>query len=137
VQVNEAIVVHINREPPPRAKPKGRSIPESEKREISLGAKGPKKGTRRCSSCGYFATHNSRTCLKLKHNKARLEEMQSRTRGRPRGAQNKCSDTQHGNGGEKHKVPQSTIDKELPTETFTIVDSESDSEEFEDMDMEE
>jgi hypothetical protein len=63
--------------------------------------------------------------------------MQSRTRGRPRGAQNKCSDTLHGNGGEKHKVPQSTIDKELPTKTFTIVDSESDSEEFEDMDMEE
>jgi hypothetical protein len=137
MQVNAANVVHINREPPPRAKTKGWSILESEKKEISLGAKGPEKGTRRCSSCGYFATHNSRTCLKLKHNKARLEEMKNRTRGKPRGVHNKCSDILHCSGGEKHNVPQSTRDKELPTETFTISDSESDGEEFDDMDTEE
>jgi hypothetical protein len=74
MQVSVANVAHINREAPPRAKPKEQSIPETRKKDISLGAGGPKKGTRRCGSCGYYATHNSRTCLKLTHNKARLED---------------------------------------------------------------
>nr|TKW09389.1 hypothetical protein SEVIR_6G091300v2 [Setaria viridis] len=75
----------ISRVPPPRAKTKGWSIPASKKKEISLGAKGEKKGTRRCSICGYYATHNVRTCTKLKHNRERLEVLKNRMRGRPRG----------------------------------------------------
>ncbi|XP_034593774.2 protein FAR1-RELATED SEQUENCE 5 [Setaria viridis] len=55
----------ISRVPPTRSKTKGRSIPPSEKKEITLGAKGVKKGTRKCSICGYYATHNARTCPKL------------------------------------------------------------------------
>nr|TKW09592.1 hypothetical protein SEVIR_6G113200v2 [Setaria viridis] len=55
----------ISRVPPMRAKTKRQSIPPSEKKEITLGAKGVKKDTRKCSICGYYATHNARTCPKL------------------------------------------------------------------------
>nr|TKW28183.1 hypothetical protein SEVIR_3G323700v2 [Setaria viridis] len=81
----------ISRVPPLRAKTKGWSIPAYEKKEISLGAKGVKKGTRRCNICGYYATLNARTCPKLQHNKERLEVLKNRMRGRPRGAQHKSS----------------------------------------------
>ncbi|KAF8699463.1 hypothetical protein HU200_034687 [Digitaria exilis] len=41
----------ISRMPPPRAKTKGRKMTETEKKQVTLGAKGEKKGTRRCSIC--------------------------------------------------------------------------------------
>nr|TKV94262.1 hypothetical protein SEVIR_9G282301v2 [Setaria viridis] len=94
----------ISRVPPTRAKTKGRSIPPSEKKEITLGAKGVKKGTRKCSICGYYATHNARTCPKLQHNKERLEVLKNRMRGKPRGAQHKSSASQHDSGGEEHNI---------------------------------
>uniref|UniRef100_K3ZCT2 Uncharacterized protein n=1 Tax=Setaria italica TaxID=4555 RepID=K3ZCT2_SETIT len=94
----------ISRVPPPRANTKGRSIPASKKKEISLGVKGVKKGTRRCNICGYYATHNARTCPKLQHNKERLEVLKNRMRGRPRGAQHKSSASQHDSGGEEHNI---------------------------------
>jgi hypothetical protein len=75
--------IHLSGEPPLRDKPKGQSILEYEKKEISLGSKGEKKGTRRCSTCGYYATHNLRTCLKHRHNRERLEAMQNKMRGKP------------------------------------------------------
>ena len=34
----------ISRVPPQRAKPKGRNMTESEKKQVTLGAKGEKKG---------------------------------------------------------------------------------------------
>ncbi|RCV30530.1 hypothetical protein SETIT_6G102800v2 [Setaria italica] len=90
--------------PPTRAKTKGQSIPPSEKKEITLRAKGVKKDTRKCSICGYYATHNVRTCPKLQHNKERLEVLKNRMRGRPRGAQHKGSASQHDSGGEEHNI---------------------------------
>jgi hypothetical protein len=120
-----ANVAHINREAPPIAKPKEQSIPETRKKDISLGAGGPKKGTRRCGSCGYYATHNSRTCLKLTHNKARPEDAEQDKRQATRSTEQ-----------EEHNVPQSTGDKELPTDKYISTDSDSDDDEFNDMDAE-
>jgi hypothetical protein len=42
--------------------PKGRKMTETEKQSATLGAKGPKLGTRRCHECGKYTTHNARTC---------------------------------------------------------------------------
>ncbi|KAF8768991.1 hypothetical protein HU200_004532 [Digitaria exilis] len=83
----------ISRMPPPRAKTKGRKMTETEKKQVTLGAKGEKKGTRRCSICKQYVTHNSRTCPLLDHNRERLEAMRNRNteRGRPVGAKNKSN----------------------------------------------
>ncbi|KAJ1280348.1 hypothetical protein BS78_04G225200 [Paspalum vaginatum] len=37
---------------PPRSKPKGRNVSSSEKEMLTLGAKGEKKGTKKCKTCG-------------------------------------------------------------------------------------
>jgi hypothetical protein len=80
----------ISREPPVQAKPKGRKMTETEKQSATLGAKGPKLGTRRCHECGKYTTHNARTCPTLPHNQKRLEALRSkRGPGRPPGAANK------------------------------------------------
>jgi hypothetical protein len=63
---------------------------ETEKQSATLGAKGPKLGTRRCHECGKYTTHNARTCPTLPHNQKRLEALRSkRGPGRPPGAANK------------------------------------------------
>lgn len=104
MQVN---VIHhsmVSREPPPLAKPKGRKMTEAEKKEITLGTRGEKKGTKRCSVCGQYATHNARTCLMLKENRDRLEAMQQhRQRGRPLGAKNKRNAVQLEGGQEEQE----------------------------------
>uniref|UniRef100_K3ZM25 Protein FAR1-RELATED SEQUENCE n=1 Tax=Setaria italica TaxID=4555 RepID=K3ZM25_SETIT len=107
---------------------KGRSIPPSEKKEISLGAKGVKKGTRRCSICGYYATHNARTCPKLQHNKERLEVLKNRMRGRPRGTQHKSSASQHDSGGEEHNIGRQQDTKKCQENKY--IDYESNDEQF-------
>jgi hypothetical protein len=82
----------ISREPPIHAKPKGRKMTETEKQSATLGAKGPKLGTRRCHECGKYTTHNARTCPTLPHNQKRLEALRSkRGPGRPPGAVNKST----------------------------------------------
>jgi hypothetical protein len=75
--------------PPEKAKPKGRNKTESEKAAVTLGALGEKLGTRKCTACGQYATHNARTCLSLEHNRMRLEAKKNKRRGRPPGAKNK------------------------------------------------
>ncbi|XP_072149963.1 uncharacterized protein [Setaria viridis] len=124
----------ISRVPPTRSKTKGRSIPPSEKKEITLGAKGVKKGTRKCSICGYYATHNARTCPKLQHNKERLEVLKNRMRGRPRGAQHKRSTSQHDSGGEEHNIGRQQDTKKCQENKY--IDYESNDEQFRDTDME-
>jgi hypothetical protein len=80
----------ISRDPPMHAKPKGRKMTETEKQSATLGARGPKLGTRRCHECGKYTTHNARTCPTLPHNQKRLEAMRSkRGPGRPPGSANK------------------------------------------------
>jgi hypothetical protein len=80
----------ISRDPPMHAKPKGRKMTETEKKSATLGARGPKLGTRRCHECGKYTTHNARTCPTLPHNQKRLEAMRSkRGPGRPPGSANK------------------------------------------------
>jgi hypothetical protein len=80
----------ISRDPPIHAKPKGRKMTETEKQSATLGAKGPRLGTRRCHECGKYTTHNTRTCPTLPHNQKRLEALRSkRGPGRPPGAMNK------------------------------------------------
>jgi hypothetical protein len=80
----------ICRDPPVQAKPKGRKMTETEKQSATLGAKGPKLGTRRCHECGKYTTHNARTCPTLPHNQKRLEALRSkRGPGRPPRAVNK------------------------------------------------
>jgi hypothetical protein len=39
-------------EPPDKAKPKGRTKDQAEKKAIKLGAQGEKKATRKCNICG-------------------------------------------------------------------------------------
>uniref|UniRef100_K3XQ28 Protein FAR1-RELATED SEQUENCE n=1 Tax=Setaria italica TaxID=4555 RepID=K3XQ28_SETIT len=124
----------ISRVPPTRSKTKGRSIPPSEKKEITLGAKGVKKGTRKCSICGYYATHNARTCPKLQHNKEPLEVLKNRMRGRPRGAQHKRSASQHDSGGEEHNIGRQQDTKKCQENKY--IDYESNDEQFRDTDME-
>jgi hypothetical protein len=69
-----------------RAKPKGRTIKNTEERILKLGAKGEKKKNRRCQLCGIADGHNNRTCLSLEENIARLATLANRKRGRPPGS---------------------------------------------------
>jgi hypothetical protein len=78
MQVCQGSNADISREPPVRAKPKGRKMTETEKQSATLGAKGPKLGTRRCHECGKYTTHNARTCPTLPHNQKRLEALRSK-----------------------------------------------------------
>ncbi|CAL4981349.1 unnamed protein product [Urochloa decumbens] len=135
VQVNAINDRIISRVPPPRAKTKGRIIPESEKQQVSLGAKGEKKGTRKCGKCGYCATHNARTCLQHHHNRERLEAMKNRTRGRTPGAQNKRNANQHDSVGEDQNIRPATRHKEVPTNLY--FESESNDEQYDDSDTSE
>ena len=126
----------ISRVPPPRAKRKGRKMTGFEKKEVTLGARGEKKGTRRCSVCGMYTTHNARTCLQLKHNRERLEAMHnSRQRGRPPGAKNK-SRAMHRDGVEQeHTTRPATRGKVTPMNGDS--ECESDSESADGMDYDE
>jgi hypothetical protein len=85
---------------PPEAKTKGRSKTSSEKNEVTLGAQGEKKGTRRCSVCHLYSTHNSATCPTLEKNQDRLEAKKNKKRGRPPGGKNKKNKSVHGNDRE-------------------------------------
>ena len=76
----------INLSMPDRARPKGRTIKNSEDRIMRLGAKGEKKKNRRCHLCGIADGHNSRTCLSVEENRARLAKLSNRKRGRPAGS---------------------------------------------------
>jgi hypothetical protein len=90
MQEKHNITADISRDPPMHAKPKGRKMTETEKQSATLGARGPKLGTRRCHECGKVTTHNARTCPTLPHNQKRLEAMRSkRGPGRPPGSANK------------------------------------------------
>jgi hypothetical protein len=71
---------------PDRARPKGRTIKNTEERIMKLGAKGEKKKNRRCQLCGIADGHNSRTCLSVEENSARLARLANRKRGRPAGS---------------------------------------------------
>jgi hypothetical protein len=62
----------INLSMPDRARPKRRTIKNTEERIMKLGAKGEKKKNRRCQLCGIGDGHNSRTCLSVEENRARL-----------------------------------------------------------------
>ena len=70
-----------------RAKPKGRTIKNTEERILKLGAKREKKKNRRCQLCGIADGHNNRTCLSLEENIARLATLANRKRGRPPGSE--------------------------------------------------
>ena len=115
----------ISRVPPQRAKPKGRNMTQLEKKQVTLGAKGEKKGTRRCSVCRFYTTHNSRTCPTLEHNQQRLEAMRNKKRGRPPGAKNKRalvapvhgSDGWDIRAGKRQKLMASPSDAEFEDET--------------------
>jgi len=83
----------VNLERLDRARPKGRTIPESEKYVLKLGAKGEKKMTRKCTICGIKDGHNSRTCLSKEENRERLASLSGRKRGRPPGSRNRFQHT--------------------------------------------
>jgi hypothetical protein len=76
----------INLGKPDRGKPKGQTIKNTEERILKLVAKGEKKKNRRCQLCGIADGHNSRTCLSLEDNMARLATLANRKRGRPPGS---------------------------------------------------
>jgi hypothetical protein len=76
----------INLGMPDRARPKGRTIKNTEERIMKLGAKGEKKKNRICQLCGIADGHNSRTCLSMEENRARLARLANRKRGRPAGS---------------------------------------------------
>jgi hypothetical protein len=76
----------INLSMPDRARPKGRTIKNTEDRIMKLGAKGEKKKNRRCQLCGIADGHNSRTCLYVEENRARLAKLANQKRGRPAGS---------------------------------------------------
>jgi hypothetical protein len=74
---------------PINAKPKERTIRNDEVRTVKLGAKGEKKMNRRCKKCGVADGHNSRTCLSIEENRARLVILANpRKRGRLPGLRN-------------------------------------------------
>ncbi|PUZ60957.1 hypothetical protein GQ55_4G225900 [Panicum hallii var. hallii] len=124
----------ISQVPPPLAKPKGRKMTASEKKEVTLGAKG-EKGTRKCCVCGLYVTHNARTCLQLEHSRERLEAKQNRQRGRPPGAKNKSSAMQHDGVQQEHKTIPATGREVLPKNEYSEWDNDSGS--ADDMDSEE
>lgn len=85
--------MQVSLQKPDRAKPKGRTIKESEARTLKLGARGEKKMTRKCKNCGIADGHNIRTCLAIEENRIKLANMDGRKRGRPRGSKNKLQST--------------------------------------------
>jgi hypothetical protein len=87
----------VNLQPLEKSKTKGQTIKPSEQRVLKLGAKGPKKNNRTCSTCGLQAGHDSLTCLLLPHNKERLAQLGTKKRGRPPGAKNKVESDAMGN----------------------------------------
>ncbi|WVZ79932.1 hypothetical protein U9M48_027454 [Paspalum notatum var. saurae] len=72
------------------AKPKGRTMKETESMVLKLGAKGEKKKNRKC---GIADGYNSRTCLSVKENRDRMAELGGHKRGRPPGSKNKSATT--------------------------------------------
>jgi hypothetical protein len=116
------------------AKPKGRKMTETEKQSATLGAKGPKLGTRRCHECGKYTTHNARTCPTLPHNQKRLEAMRSkRGPGRPLGSANKSKiarQAEHTEGGSERPRAQESV-----TPTRISDELSSGSEDHVDMDI--
>jgi hypothetical protein len=87
----------VNLQPPEKSKTKGRTTKPLEQRVLKLGAKGPKKNNRTCSTCGLQAGHDSHTCLLLPHNKERLAQLGTKKRGRPPGVKNKVKYDAMGN----------------------------------------
>lgn len=123
----------ISMDPPPRAKTKGRCKTASEKKEVTLGAQGEKKGTRRCSVCKLYSTHNSLTCPMLPKNKERLEAMKNKKRGRPAGAKNKQNSSVHGNAREMQEERLMEKRRMLEDRCFIQIPSSSeDDDEYDD-----
>ncbi|WVZ77854.1 hypothetical protein U9M48_025667 [Paspalum notatum var. saurae] len=126
----------INLIAPPRSKPKGRNVPSSEKEVLTLGAKGVKKGTRKCKTCGVYATHNSATCPTKPEIQARLAANKNKTRGRPPGSRNRISQIPGGGGSQEgcssnrvacmglHSERPVTRGKNKKTNLYVEVDSE-------------
>jgi hypothetical protein len=106
----------INLSMPDRARPKGRTIKNTEERIMKLGAKGEKKKNRRCQLCGIADGHNSRTCLSVEENRARLARLANRKRGRPVGSRlnNKTTAPQW---NETSTVKRQCIDEEVENES--------------------
>jgi hypothetical protein len=53
-------------EAPDKAKPKGRTKDQADKKALKLGAQREKKATRKCKICGVKDGHNAATCLQVK-----------------------------------------------------------------------
>ncbi|RLN35371.1 uncharacterized protein C2845_PM03G33160 [Panicum miliaceum] len=123
----------ISRVPPALAKPQGRKMSACEMKEVTLGAKGEKEGTRKCGVCDLYAPHNKRTCLQLQHNRERLEAMQHRQRGRPPGAKNKTSAMQHDGVHKEHETGPATRRGVMPKNQYSEWDNDSES--ADDMDL--
>jgi hypothetical protein len=81
-------VDEVSMDRPDKSKPKGRTIKVGEQRMIKLGAKGDKKKNQRCQTCGIADGHNSRTCLSLEENRAKLANHVNCKRGCPPGSKN-------------------------------------------------
>ncbi|WVZ75685.1 hypothetical protein U9M48_023720, partial [Paspalum notatum var. saurae] len=81
------------RKVPDRAKPKVRTIKETEMVVRKLGVKGEKKKNRKCKIWSIADGHNSRTYLSLEDNKDRLSKIGVCKRGRPAGSKNKTGAT--------------------------------------------
>jgi hypothetical protein len=113
-------------EPPPRAKPKGRTKTLAERNAVTLGAQGEKKGNRRCSVCKLLATHNSVTCPTLQKNKDRLEAMKNKRRGRPVGAKNKKNN--YGDGNDRKELDERPMQRRRLLEDNCYIGSQSSSE---------
>jgi hypothetical protein len=93
-----------------RARPKGRTMKNTEERIMKLGAKGEKKKNSRCQLCGIADGHNNRTCLSVEENRARLAKLANRKRGRPAGLRlnNKTTATQWNeiSTAKKHRIDE-------------------------------
>jgi len=126
VQVGVTQESGISMERPPCAKTKGRSKTLAEMNEVTLGAQGEKKGTRRCSVCKLKSTHNSATCPTLQKNKDRLEAMKNKRRGRPAGAKNKQNMYDHGNN--RKELEERTLQRRRLLEDNSYIGIPSNSE---------
>ncbi|WVZ63333.1 hypothetical protein U9M48_012973 [Paspalum notatum var. saurae] len=117
----------ISLEGPDRAKPKGRTIKETESMVLRLGAKGEKKKNRKCKKCGIADGHNSRTCLSVKENRDRLAKLGGRTRGRPPGSKNKSARTSlewnETSASKKRQLIVSDDDESTDDSILVLVDS--------------
>jgi hypothetical protein len=92
---------------PDRARPKGRTIKNTEDRIMKLGAKGEKKKNRRCQLCGIADGHNNRICLSVEENRARLAKLANRKRGRPVGS--RLNNKQLLHSGMKHRLLKNIV----------------------------